>query len=262
MHSKGGVVVVVFVVANRKGGVGKSITASSIYNWLERAGNKTLLVDLDSQSNVSYAYGIDVIANPEILTIADVFSGDSTLQKVMQSKSDYGFIVPAGEKLVDYDDGTEKFKIDLKSALKSVSADFDFCVIDAPPSLGRLTVSALVAGDYLVIPAQADIFSVQGLNSMKKIIESVKEVNKGLTVSGILLTRNNDRLILTKALTDLLDETAKSLGTKIFKTFIREGVAVREASAQQIGLFDYDVKLKTNVAKDYDNFIRELLGVN
>ena len=251
---------VVFVVANRKGGVGKSTTASAIFNWLERAGNKTLLVDLDSQSNVSYAYGIDVIANPDILTIADVFSGDSTLQKVMQSKSDYGYVVPAGEKLVDYDDGTEKFKVDLKSALKSVSADFDFCVIDAPPSLGRLTVASLVAGDYLVIPAQADIFSVQALNKMKKIIETVREVND-ISVSGILLTRNNDRLVLTKALTDVLNEVAKNLGTKIFKSTIREGVAVREASAQQIGLFDYDVKLKTNVAKDYDNFIRELVEV-
>ena len=249
-----------YVFANRKGGVGKSTSASAVFNFLEHAGHKTLLVDLDSQANVSYSYGIDVVANPDILTIADVFAGSASLKDVIQKKSEYGFIVPAHEVLFDYDNGTEKIKTDLKTALNSVAKDFEYCVIDAPPSLGRLTVSALLSGDYLVIPAQADIYSIQGLNSMAKIVKSVQQHNN-IKVSGILLTRNNERLLLTKALTDLLEEVAKNLDSKVFKTSIREGVIVREASAQQMGLFDYDTSLKSNVAKDYNNFIHELMGV-
>ena len=249
-----------YVFANRKGGVGKSTSASAVFNWLERAGHKTLLVDLDSQANVSYSYGIDVIANPDVITIANVFAGEASLQDAIQQKSKYGYIVPAHEVLFDYDNGTEKIKTDLKTALNSVAKNFDYCIIDAPPSLGRLTVSALLSGDFLVIPVQADIFSVQGLNSMLKILKNVHQYNQ-IKVSGILLTRNNERLLLTKALTELLEEVAKNLDTKIFKNSIREGVIVREASAQQVGLFDYDANLKSNVAKDYDSFIRELMEV-
>lgn len=259
---------------NRKGGVGKSVTSSAIFSWCMRflsgrsskkfskksSMKKALLIDLDSQCNVSYAFGIDVMASPDILTIANVFAGECSLNEAIIEKSKCGFIVPANENLVDYDNGTEAFKVDLKSALESVSKEYDFCIIDAPPSLGRLTISALLASDYVIIPAQADIYSVQGLNSMVKILQSVQQHNK-IKVAGILLTRNNERLLLTKAITDLIEDIAKRLNTRIFKTSIREGVVVREASAQQVGLFDYDVNLKSNVAKDYDAFIRELLEV-
>ena len=270
---KGGLILVCYVVANRKGGVGKSSTSSALFNWFEcqfndhknhkyhnHTDSKVLLIDLDSQCNVSFSLGIDVVATSNITTIADVFAGTSTLEKAMIQHSENGYIVPGSELLTDYDNGTEDFKVDLKTALKSISKKFQYCIIDAPPSLGRLTVSALLAGDELIIPSQADIYSVQGLNSMIKILESVQEYNK-IHVAGILLTRNNERLLLTKMLTELLDEKAKELNTKIFKSSIREGVAIREASAQQIGLFDYDPKLKSNVAIDYDNFIRELLEV-
>lgn len=251
-----------YVIANRKGGVGKSTTAAALFNWLERTGKRTLLIDLDSQCNVSYAFGIDVVANQDLATIADVFSGKVSIKDVMRpTNTVFGFIVPAAESLVDFDNGSEQIKIDLKTALSVVSRRFDYCIIDAPPSLGRLTVSALLAADYLIIPALADIFSVQGLNSMVRIVETVQQHNK-LLVAGILLTRNNDRLVLTKALTEMLEEIAEDMQSKVFKATIREGVAVREAMAQQIGLFEYDPSLKSNVAKDYDSFIRELLEVN
>lgn len=258
---KGGIVLVTYVVANRKGGVGKSTTSAALFNWLERSGKRTVLIDLDSQCNVSYAFGVDVAADPDIATIADVFSGKMGIGDVVQpTHTVYGKIVPAAEILVDYDNGTEKINVNLKTALKTVENDFDYCVLDAPPSLGRLTVSAMLAADQLIIPALADIFSVQGLNSMVKILESVRQYND-ITVAGILLTRNNDRLILTKALTEMLDDVASEMGSKVFKSSIREGVAVREAMAQQIGLFEYDSALRSNVAKDYDAFIRELMGV-
>lgn len=251
-----------YVVANRKGGCGKSCTSSSMFSWLEQAGKqkRVLLIDLDSQCNSSYACGIDVIANPDIPTIADVISGDASLKDVMQKHSETGYVVPGAETLVEFDNGIRDFKFNLKNELKSISKDFDYVVIDAPPSLGKLTVSALLAGDKLIIPCQADIFSIQALNSMVTILKTVSQHNK-IHVSGILLTRNNERLLLTKVLTEMLDEKARELNTKIFKSRIREGVAIREAIAQQVGLFQYDPKLKTNVAQDYNNFFRELMEV-
>lgn len=250
-----------YVFANRKGGVGKSTTAAAVFNWLERSGKRALLVDLDSQCNVSYAFGVDVLANPDIVTIADVFSGKAYMKDAMQKTNTvWGQIVPASEGLVDYDNGSEPFKIDLKTALSSVSHKFDYCIIDAPPSLGRLTVAALLASNYLVVPAFADMFSVQGLNNMVNIVKTVQQHND-IKVAGILLTRNNERLVLTKAVTEMLEEIAGEMKSKVFNTTIREGVTVREAMAQQVGLFEYDATLKSNVAKDYDSFVKELLEV-
>lgn len=250
-----------FVFANRKGGVSKSTSCGALFNWLERFGNgkKSVLIDLDSQCNISFAFGIDTFAS-DIPTIVDVFTGNASLSDIMHQHSKNGYIVAGSEMLIDYDSGKKDFKVRLESALKSVAKQFDYCIIDAPPSLGRLTVSALLASDKVVIPSQADIYSLQALNSMTKILQSVQQYNK-ITIAGILLTRHNERLILSKTLTELLDSKAKELGTKVFRSTIREGVAVREASAQQIGLFDYDPHLKSNVAKDYDSFCREFLEV-
>lgn len=252
-----------YVIANRKGGVGKSTTAAAVFNWLERSGKRALLVDLDSQCNVSYAFGVDVLANPDIVTIADVFGAKASMKDAMQKTNTvWGQIVPASEGLVDYDNGSEPFKTDLKTALSSVSRSFDYCIIDAPPSLGRLTVAALLSSDYLVVPAFADMFSVQGLSNMVNIVKTVQQHNNKIKVAGILLTRNNERLVLTKAVTEMLEEIAGEMKSKVFKTTIREGVTVREAMAQQVGLFEYDATLKSNVAKDYDSFVKELLEVN
>ncbi len=251
---------ITYVVANRKGGVGKSTTAAALFNWLEKHGKKTLLIDLDSQCNVSYGFGFDVDADPNMKTVANVFAGEASLEDVLKnSHTLYGKVVPGADNLVDFDNGSEQIKVNLRNALATVKDDFDYCVLDAPPSLGRLTVAAMLAADYVIIPVLADIFSVQGLNKMVQILDSVKEYNKSIKVSGILLTRNNERLVLTKALTDMLTEMAEQMGSKVFETSIREGVVVREAMASQVGLFEYDPTMKNNVTKDYDKFVKELL---
>ncbi len=252
---------VCIVISSRKGGSGKSCTSASLFSWIVNfTDKKALLIDTDSQSNSSYALGIDVVATPNITTIADVFAGNCTLEDAMQKYGERGYIIPGHVSLVDFDNGRKDFKVNLKNELKSLSKKIDYVIIDTPPSLGKLTLTALLSGDKLVIPCQADVFSIQGINDMINILKIVYPHNK-IKTAGILLTRNNERLLLTKMLSELFDEKAKELNSKVFKSTIREGVAVREAAAQQLGLFQYDPKLRTNVAQDYDRFAKELLGV-
>ena len=252
-----------YAFANRKGGCAKSVTTASVGNWLSLNGKKVIMLDLDSQCNLSYAVGFDTVANPDIKTMYDVLSGSvDALDAVQYITADLfggGAIIPASESLASFDGGMEAMAVSLVDVVKRFSADYDYCLIDTPPSLGKLTVSALMASDEVIVPCMADIFHVQGVQALGKVIEAVKPYNAKLKVSGILLTRNNDRLVLTKKLTDMIDAVATSMNTKVFNAKIREGVVIREASACQMGLFTYDPTCKTTVASDYKEFILELL---
>ena len=146
----------------------------------------------------------------------------------------------------------------LSEALEKVSENYDYCIIDTPPTLGVLTVNAMTAADYVIIPTTADIYAMQGFTQLYALIQNVRRYcNKGLKIAGILLTRYNDRQIISKTLKANIGRAAENLGTEVFKTYIREGVAVRETQLLQSDLFA-DAP-KANVTQDYNNFINELL---
>jgi chromosome partitioning protein len=147
----------------------------------------------------------------------------------------------------------------LLEALEPLKASYDFIIIDSPPTLGILTINALTAAHDLIIPMGADAYSVQGLSQLKQTIEKVKKrCNPSLSIAGLLITRYDGRTILSKELRETIENNAASaVGTAVFKSVIREGIAVKESQTQQISL--YAASPKSNAALDYSAFVDEYL---
>lgn len=164
-------------------------------------------------------------------------------------------IIPASDKLaLSKDiDGT------LQNALRQIANKYDFVIIDTPPTLSALTLNALRASDYALIPAIADIFSLQAIEQLAETIEAVSAVNKRLRVLGILLTRHNPRSILAQQFAGLIARQADKLKSRLFDHVIREGVAIRESQTTRRSIFDYAPKSKQ--AKDYGAVIDEILEI-
>ena len=242
--------------ANQKGGVAKTSSCLIFGQILTKAKVKVLFIDMDPQGNLSHTLGVE----PNCGTIFDVLSKAKTLEDSIQ-KTNTGDIVCYSPSLAGTDKTLDSLGKEylLKEALESVDHKYNYILIDSPPALGVLTINTLVASDYLVIPAQADIYSLQGINQIFLTIDSVKKYcNAKLKVLGVLLTRFNSKTNISRELSQMIEETANKLNTKVFKSRIRECVAIKEAEACQIDLFSYAPK--SNAALDYFEFIKELLG--
>ena len=245
----------IIAIANQKGGVGKSTTAHALGQGLLFNGYKVLFVDLDSQANLSYTMRADV----EGLTAYDLLHGTATAAEAIQH-TEAGDIIAASSKLAGSDRGIngEGADLILKKALEPIASSYEFIIIDTPPALGILTINAFTAANRVIIPAQADIYSLQGIGQLYSTITAVQQhTNPALSIAGILITRYNGRAILSRDLSELLTDTAEKLQTKVYKTRIREAIAIKEAQARRTDIFSYAAK--TNPAKDYNAFINELL---
>lgn len=242
-------------LANRKGGVAKTTTAAALMAGLTRRGYKVLGVDLDGQRNLSTSTGIEA----EGKTVLGVMAGEAEIREAIR-QTDRGDILPSNKKLAGADvifTKTGKEYI-LKEALDEVAADYDYCIIDCPPALGVLTVNALTAADVVIVPAQADIFSLDGIDDLQDVIKTIRKYcNPDLKIGGILLTRYNGRSVLSRDVAEIAGTMAKRLETRLYNTKIREGIAVKEAQIQRQSIFDYAPKSK--VAQDYEEFIEEFL---
>ncbi len=240
-------------VANQKGGVGKTSTVRAILDGLGERGYKVLGVDLDGQCNLTLATG----ASTKGRTVLGVLTGELEVEEAIQHRGRLD-IIPASPKLTNADDLIETGD-ELKAGLEHIRSEYDYAVIDTPPALCKRTLSALIASDYVVIPARADLFSLQGINELGDTIEGVRRArNKRLKVAGILLTAYKSRTSLHKEILEPLTQLADDLGTELFKTTIRDAVAVSEAPFMKTGLFEYAPR--ANVTNDYRAFIEELLG--
>lgn len=242
-------------IINQKGGVGKSTTASQLASGLSLKGYRTLSVDLDAQGNLSYTAG----AKTDGATALGVLTGKVKTEDAIQHTQS-GDIIPANKALAGADafiaDTGKEYR--LKEALESVSGSYDFCIIDTPPALGILTINALTACNSVIIPAQADIYSLQGIEQLAETMKPVKKYcNPALAIEGILLTRYSPRSVLSRDIADLAEQLAEKLGTKLFKATIREAIAVKEAQISQQSLFAYAPKAK--VTEDYNAFVEEVL---
>ena len=193
------------------------------------------------------------------LTALDVLTQQATAAEVIQHTA-LGDIIPASPALAGADaviTATGK-EYRLKEALEPVKGSYDYIVIDTPPALGVLTINALTACHSAVIPAQADIYSLQGINQLYTTIDTVRKYcNPSLSIKGILLTRYSARSILSRELAEVIEQTAQRFNTQLFSTPIRETVAVREAQASQQDIYSYAPK--SNAAADYTAFVAELL---
>lgn len=242
-------------VINQKGGVGKSTTVMALGAGLCLRGRRVLLLDADPQGNLSYTLGPDA---PEH-TVLDIFEGLPAADALVKTSCGCD-LIPASTGLaasdIRYTDTGKEYM--LKEALEPLLPEYDFIILDTPPALSVLTINALTAAMSAIIPAHADIYSLQGIGQLYGTIDAVRRyTNPELRLRGILLTRYNRRVVLNRDITKLLEETAASLGTKVFRARIREGVAVREAQAARRDLFSWAPRSKP--ASDYLELIDELL---
>ena len=243
-------------VINQKGGVGKSTTSNAIGAGLFQRGYKVLFIDLDAQGNLSYSMKCE----NKPLSSLEVLTGTATAREATLT-TPQGDIIPASPALASADtiitDTGREYR--LKEALEPLKEVYDYIIIDTPPALGTLTINALTACDSVIIPAQADIYSLQGIGQLNQTIQTVKRYcNKELTIKGIVITRYSPRAVLTRDMTDLLEDTAKQLNTKVFTSRIRECIALKEAQARQIDIFTYNPR--SNAGIDYKALLEEMIG--
>ena len=243
-------------IINQKGGVGKSTTAEALLSGLTLKGYKTLAVDLDAQGNLTYAVG----ANSQGATTLGVLTREVDAGDAVQHTPS-GDIIPGNKALAGADafitDTGKEYR--LKEALEGRAGEYDYILIDTPPALSILTINALTASNSVIIPAQADIYSLQGIEQLAETIQPVKRYcNPTLEIAGILLTRYNKRSILGQEVAGLARQIAQRLNTKLFDTTIREAIAIKEAQISQKSIYKYAPNAQ--VTKDYEAFIEELVN--
>lgn len=243
---------IIIAIVNRKGGTGKTATAQAMAAWLKQNGHNPLLVDLDSQANLTYCAGVQITDRGSL----DVLQGNIPAAELIQH-TPAGDLIPANSSLAQADafisETGKEYK--LKEALAGL--DYSHVIIDTPAQLGILTVNALTAADEAIATAQADIFSMQGTMLIADTLNAVRKYcNPGLKLSGILVTRYSGRAILSRDMKDNLEQLAASLHTKVYDTVIRECIAVKEAAAKRTDIFTYAPR--SNAAADYDQFMKEI----
>ena len=243
-------------VVNQKGGVGKSTTAAALAGGLCLCGRRVLAVDLDAQGNLSHTMRAQPRPGKSIL---EVLLGTLPASEAVQATA-MGDLLPASKGL----SGADAFLSEtgkeyrLREALQGLSGAYDYCIIDSPPALGIATVNALTGADMAIVPAQADIYSLQGVEQLAATVETVRRYcNPGLKVDGILLTRYSPRSVLSR---EVRGQLAQRLGTRVYQSAIREAIAVKEAQISRENLFTYAPG--SNVAKDYQAFLQEALGIS
>ena len=247
----------IITFANQKGGVGKTTTAHIVSVGLHKKGYKVLACDLDPQANLSSVFGVPV--DGDIVSIYELFEGDCEIRDaIMPTESGVDLLV--GSLMLSgadrkYSATGDEYK--LKEALEDVKDDYDFIIIDTPPALGVMSLNALATTDYLVVVMTPDYFSGKGLDQLQGTVQTTRKYlsNPDLKINGLLLTRC-DRTNLSSIINEDMEAMAKSLDTKIYKSRIRQGVAIRESQYLESSIFDMK---NSAVLEDYKTFLKELL---
>lgn len=240
----------IIAVANQKGGTGKSTTAAALAQAAAAQGKKALAVDLDPQGNLSFALNADMHRG----TSFDLLEGKPAARLIQRSSTGPD-VIPASlnNATISSSRGSAKR---LRAALLPVEWGYDVIIIDTPPTAGELQYNALQAATALIIPLQAEIYSLQGLYQIAETAEQIKGSNPALTAAGVILTRHNDRSTIARQMQENIKGAAQQMAIP-FLGAIREGVAIREAQALQVSLYEYAPKSKP--ALDYMALYRKIM---
>lgn len=241
--------------SNHKGGVGKTTSVANIGAALAKRGRKVLLVDLDAQRNLTSSYLPDADVEKQDVTIYEALRGEAALPII--PLRDGLALVPAGIELAKADlQLSQQLAREqlLKRALAPHAAAYDYILLDCPPSLGVLTINALTAADALYIPLTAETLPLKGLRMLEEVAEAIRcNLNSSLSLSGVFVTKYDERRSLNKA---ILDAIAQRYGDALFKTKIRDNIAVAEAPLAQAPVVEY--KPSSNGARDYEALTDEI----
>jgi chromosome partitioning protein len=229
----------VYAVANQKGGVGKTTTAVNVAACIAEAGYRTLLVDVDPQANATVGLGLTRSQAPGLY---EVLAGEREAEEAVVECSVEGLaLLPAGPGLAGANvelpriDGFERR---LREVLEPIRERYEYIVLDCPPSLGPLTVSALVAADRVIVPVQTEYFALEGLAGLLETLELVqRELNPRLTVAGMLLTMHDSR---TRLGCDVEREVREHFADLVFDTVIPRNVRVGEAPSYGLPVTHHD----------------------
>ena len=239
-------------ISNHKGGVGKTTSTINIGAGLHKLGQRVLLIDLDPQANLSLSLGV----NDPDTSIYEAIKSESALQPIEILN---GFdIVPStldlsgAELEIASEAGREYI---LKELLEPFMEKYDYILIDTPPALGLLTINAFTASDEVFIPLQAQFLALKGFSKLLEVIDKIqKRLNKKLKIGGVIITQYDSRKILNK---DVAGSIELHFKDTVFKTKIRDNVALAEAPTQGLDIFRYNPK--SNGADDYLNLANEIL---
>ena len=241
-------------VVNEKGGCGKTTTAYSLAQGLRIRGYKVLGIDMDSQGNFSTTWGSD----PECIGIVDVLMRNEDPLEAIQKK-DKRFDLISGDKLLRYFAAKTGYEVNfvLDAAVSQLEDKYDVIVIDTPPTVATLTTNALMASNYVLIPATPESYSVDGLVQLHESIRAIQRRGnqKNLKILGILITRFRKGTRLATDMTGIIRAVADKIGTYVFESRIRENMAIKEAQTAKKSIFEYD--RHANGYYDYNRFIDE-----
>jgi chromosome partitioning protein len=248
----------VFAVVNQKGGVGKSTTAVNLSAGLGEQGARVLLVDLDPQGNATSGFGLDKNQRQEC--IYNALLGDTPIEQLIEPvEVEHVFVIPSTIQLAGAEiELVSAFSREgkLKSVLAPVIDDFDYVIIDCPPSLGLLTVNALTAARGVLIPVQCEYYALEGLSKLLESVRLVKtHLNPTLDVFGVVMTMYDAR---TRLSAQVVEEVRDFFGEKVFETVIPRSVRLSEAPSfgQPVTIYDSSGR----GAEAYRNLAKEVIG--
>lgn len=233
-------------VINQKGGVGKTTTTLILGEYLSK-NKKVLMVDIDQQGNLTATYNKQILETKSLFDVNTIININKELDLLPAVTG-----LNVAEQILN-EVGRESA---LKEALEAITANYDYCLIDCPPTLNILTINALTACNGALIPTHADKYSTQGVSQLFSTINNVKKYcNKNLKVIGLLFTRFKPRTTYSNVIAEELEPLIKECGTKIYKTRVRESIIIQEAEGVGYKILEYAPN--NNAIKDYKDFLKE-----